>query len=101
METDTPNPEADAIELASLRTQLADTATAILAAVPENLRGIIPGALSPAEQVTWFHTAKAAGVFDKPTVAATDAGTKAAITPIATDPSSLPLYARMATGYRT
>lgn len=94
----TPDPAV--AELATLKAQLADTAAAVLAAVPENLRGLIPASLSPADQLSWFHTAKATGVFDaKPTVPVTDTG-KPAITPTLPDPASLPVYARMAGGYR-
>lgn len=87
-------------ELAALKAQLADTAATVLASVPENLRALIPANLPPADQVAWFHTAKATGVFDaKPGIPATDSG-KPAITPTTPDPASMPVYARMAGGYR-
>jgi len=86
-------------ELAALKAQLADTAVTVLAGVPENLRALIPANL-PADQVAWFHTAKATGVFDaKPAIPATDSG-KPAITPTTPDPATMPVYARMAGGYR-
>lgn len=101
-----PNPEtAPAIintgeaEIEALKAQLAETAKEVLAAVPEKLRALIPNTLSPAEQVAWFKQAKATGVFDKPTIPETDGGAKPAITPRATDPASLPVYARLAAGY--
>ena len=99
----TPPAEASATELASLKAQLATTATVVLAAMPENLRGLIPANLSPADQIAWFHSAKATGVFNaKPTVPTTDTG-KPTITPntAATDHASLPAFARMSAGYRT
>lgn len=90
-------PEAD--ELAALRLQLADTAKAILAEVPEHLRALIPASLAPADQIAWFHQAKATGVFGKPAVPPTDGGAKPAITPTTPDTSSLPIHARLAAGY--
>lgn len=87
-------------ELAALKAQLADTAATVLASVPESLRALIPANLPPADQVAWFHTAKATGVFDaKPAIPATDSG-KPAITPTTPDPATMPVYARMAGGYR-
>lgn len=100
MENENPTPDPAVAELAALKAQLADTATTVLASVPEHLRGLIPASLSPADQLAWFHTAKATGVFDgKPAVPATDSG-KPAITPTTPDPASLPVFARMAGGYR-
>lgn len=100
MENETPNPDPAIAELAALEAQLADTATAVLAGVPEHLRALIPANVSPADQLAWFHTAKATGVFEtKPAVPATDSG-KPTITPTTRDPASLPVYARMAGGYR-
>ena len=100
MENETPTPDPAAVEIAALKAQLADTATTVLAGVPENLRALIPASLSPADQLAWFHSAKATGVFDaKPAVPTTDTG-KPAITPVTPDPSSLPVFARMAGGYR-
>ncbi len=87
-------------ELAALKAQLADTAATVLASVPESLRALIPANLPPADQVAWFHTAKATGVFDaKRSIPATDSG-KPAITPTTPDPATMPVYARMAGGYR-
>lgn len=87
-------------ELAAVKAQLADTAATVLASVPESLRALIPANLPPADQVAWFHTAKATGVFDaKPAIPATDSG-KPAITPTTPDFASMPVYARMAGGYR-
>lgn len=91
-------PPADT-EVEALRAQLAETADMVLAGVPEHLRALIPDTLSPAEQVAWFKQANATGVFDKPAVPETDGGAKPAITPKAPDPSSLPVYARLAAGY--
>ena len=96
-ENATPNPAV--AELAALKAQLADTAATVLAGVPEHLRALIPASLSPADQLAWFQTAKATGVFEKPAVATTDTG-KPAITPTTTDPASLPAYARMSAVYR-
>lgn len=86
-------------ELATLKAQLAETATAVLAGVPENLRGLIPVTLAPADQIAWFNQAKATGVFDKPAIPPTDGGARPAITPKTPDTSSLPIHARMAAGY--
>ena len=94
-----PIDNAAATELAALKAQLADTAKATLAGVPENLRGLIPESLSPAEQIAWFNQAKATGVFDKANVPPTDGGERPAITPKAPDLSSLPTYAKLAAGY--
>lgn len=100
MEDEQNNPDPAIAELAALKAQVADTATTVLAGVPENLRALIPAGISPADQLAWFHSAKSTGVFDpKPAVPTTDTG-KPAITPITPDPSSLPVYARMAGGYR-
>lgn len=100
MENETLTPDPAVAELAALKNQLTDTATAVLAGVPENLRGLIPASMSPADQLAWFHAAKATGVFDtKVTVPVTDTG-KPAITPTTPDHASLPVYARMAGGYR-
>lgn len=100
MENENQIPDPAIAELAALKAQLADAATSVLAGVPDHLRGLIPASLSPADQLAWFHTAKATGVFDaKAAVPVTDSG-KAAITPIIPDPASLPVFARMAGGYR-
>ena len=101
-ETPAPTPPIDnaaATELAALKAQLADTAKATLAGVPENLRGLIPESLSPVEQIAWFNQAKATGVFDKANVPPTDGGERPAITPKSPDLSSLPTYAKLAAGY--
>lgn len=99
MEDDTPNPDPTIAELAALKSQLADTAAKLIASVPEHLKALVPASLSAADQIAWFHTAKTTGVFDKPAVPAT--GTpRPTITPVETDPASLPAFARMAAGYR-
>ncbi len=95
----TPNDDAAATELAALKAQLAETAKATLAGVPEHLRGLIPETLSPADQIAWFNQAKATGAFDKPAVPATDGGERPAITPKEPDLSSLPTFAKLAAGY--
>ena len=94
MQTDTGNDE-----VAALKAQLEETAKIVLAGVPEHLRGLIPAALSPADQIAWFNQAKATGVFDKPAVPPTDGGVNPAITPKTPDTSSLPVHARLAAGY--
>jgi hypothetical protein len=102
-ETNTPPaPAADASAdaLAAIQSQLVAAAETILADVPEHLRGLIPASLSPADQIAWFQQAKATGVFAKPIVPPTDGGVKPVITPAIKDPSSLPVYARIAGGYR-
>lgn len=102
MDPENPTPDPAAAELAALKEQLVNTAAAVLAGVPENLRALIPANLPPADQLAWFHKAKATGVFDKPAAPAvptTDAG-KPTITPLTADLASLPVYARMAAGYR-
>lgn len=102
-EAETPNPapadDAAAAELAALKAQLAETAKATLAGVPEHLRGLIPETLSPADQIAWFNQAKATGAFDKPVVPPTDGGERPAITPKQSDLSSLPTFAKLAAGY--
>lgn len=90
-------PEAD--ELAVLKSQMADTAKAILADVPDHLRALIPANLPPADQIAWFRQAKSTGVFGKPAVPPTDGGAKPAIAPTTPDTSSLPIHARLAAGY--
>jgi len=98
--TPTPPSDAAATELAALKAQLADTAKATLAGVPENLRGLIPESLSPADQIAWFAKAKATGAFGKPAVPSTDGGERPAITPKTPDLSALPAFARIAAGYK-
>ncbi|MDX8358308.1 hypothetical protein [Sphingopyxis terrae] len=97
--TPTPADDAAATELAALKAQLAETAKATLAGVPEHLRGLIPANMAPADQIAWFNQAKATGVFDKPAVPTTDGGERPAITPKAPDLSSLPTFAKLAAGY--
>lgn len=99
MENETPTLDPAVVELEALKAQLATTAASVLAGVPEHLRALIPANQPPADQLAWFHAAKATGVFDKPAVPTTDT-TKPAITPTTTDPASLPVFARMAGGYR-
>lgn len=100
VETPVAKPSDEALsELATLKAQLTDTAAKVLSLVPEHLRGLIPASLSPADQIDWFNQAKATGIFDKPVVPATDGGARPAITPNAPDTASLPVYARMASGY--
>lgn len=94
-----PADDAAATELAALKAQLADTAKATLAGVPEHLRGLIPASLSPADQIAWFAKAKESGAFDKPIVPPTDGGVRPAITPKDPDLSSLPTFAKLAAGY--
>ncbi|OBX18565.1 hypothetical protein A9995_11400 [Erythrobacter sp. QSSC1-22B] len=101
VETPPANPQSEAAsELAALKASLAETAAKVLANVPELLRGLVPTSLSPSDQIAWFEQAKATGIFDKPTVAPTDGGVRPAITPTTPDTASLPIYARMAAGYR-
>jgi len=92
-------PDTTAEEVASLKSQLAEAAITLLAGVPENLRALIPSALSPVDQIAWFNQAKAAGAFDNPIVPTTDGGARPAITPTTPDTSSLPVHARLAAGY--
>lgn len=94
-----PEPDTSAVELAALKSKLAETAQGVLAGVPDHLRGLIPASLSSAELIDWYAQAKATGVFDKPTVPPTDGNVRPAITPKAPDTSSLPIHARMAAGY--
>jgi len=101
--SEAPQPAAGAgdgseAELAALKEQLAETAKAVLADVPEHLRALIPTSLSPADQIAWFNKAKASGAFDKPKVPNTETG-KPAITPKTPDTTSLPVFARLAAGY--
>lgn len=99
MENDAPTPDPAIAELAALKSQLVDTAASVIGNVPDHLKALVPVNLAPADQIAWFHAAKATGVFDKPAVPATDAP-KPTITPVAADTSSLPVFARMAAGYR-
>ncbi|GGA62464.1 hypothetical protein [Sphingomonas psychrolutea] len=86
-------------KLAATEKQLSEAATAVLADVPAHLKALVPTNLTPAEQVAWFHAAKATGVFGKPAVPTTDTGTKPTVTPTSPDPSTLPAFARIAAGY--
>lgn len=86
--------------LAAAQADLEAAADALLAGVPEHLKALIPSAMSAKERIDWFAQAKATGIFDRAVVPPTDAGARAAITPKETDPASLPVFARMAAGYR-
>ena len=74
-------------------------ATALLADVPEHLRGLIPQ-IEPAAQIDWYTKAKTAGAFSTgaPTVPSTDSG-KPTVTPVEPNLSDLPAMARMSRGY--
>jgi len=89
-------------EIAKRRTvegELEEIAKAMLAEVPENLKPLVPEGLSPAQQIKWFNSAKATGVFNsKAIVPATDSA-KPKTTPQEADLSNLPVAARMAAGY--
>ncbi|MBV9840715.1 MAG: hypothetical protein JOY99_04115 [Sphingomonadaceae bacterium] len=93
-------PDVAAIELAALKAQLAETAKGLLANVPEHLKALVPGNLSPADQIDWFNKAKATGVFDKPKVPPTESNARPAIIPPKPDFSQLPVHARLAAGYK-
>jgi hypothetical protein len=91
---------ADAAALAEAQADLNAAADALLAGVPDHLRPLIPAILSARERIDWFAQAKATGIFDRAAVPTTDDGAKPKITPQSADPASLPVYARMAAGYR-
>lgn len=81
---------------------LKEVAASLLAEVPDHLKGLIPEGLDEAGKIRWFQKAKQTGVFGVAKGAAvpvTDSG-KAPITPRDADFSKLPVYARMAAGYR-
>jgi hypothetical protein len=91
---------ADAEALAAAQADLDAAAETILAGVPDHLKSLIPASLSARERIDWFAQAKATGIFDRAAVPTTDEGAKPKITPKEADPASLPVYARMAAGYR-
>lgn len=91
---------ADAEALTAAQADLDAAAEAILAGVPDHLKALIPASMSARERIDWFAQAKATGIFDRPAVPATDDGAKPKITPQDADPAALPVYARMAAGYR-
>lgn len=82
---------------------LKEVAGSLLAEVPEHLKALIPDGLDDAGKIKWFQKAKAAGAFGgakaPAAVPETDSG-KPPVTPRSEDLSKLPVYARMATGYR-
>jgi hypothetical protein len=77
-----------------------DVAAALLADVPEHLRGLIPD-IDPTQQIVWYSTAKTTGVFSDggPVVPITDGGVKPTVTPTEKNLNDLPIAARMASGY--
>lgn len=83
----------------TLETEYAEFAETVLAEIPDQLKPLIPADLSPSAKLKWFKQAKATGVFNaKPVVPETDKG-KPATTPKDQDPSTMPVYARIAAGY--
>lgn len=74
-------------------------ATALLADIPEHLRGLIPK-IDPASQIQWYADAKTTGVFSdgKPVVPETDSG-RPTVTPTEPNLNDLPVMARMSRGY--
>lgn len=82
----------------ALETDYADLADTILAEIPENLKALIPSELGPAAKVKWFREAKKTGVFDAKRVPETDQG-RPQTTPKDHVTSTLPAFARIATGY--
>jgi len=84
----------------ALEEQVSQMADAMLAAVPDNLKVLIPAELPPAAKVAWFLKAKETGVFGTaPNVPATD-NSKPTITPRESDLSNLPPASKMAAAYR-
>jgi hypothetical protein len=83
----------------TLETEYAEFAESVLAEIPDNLKPLVPAELSPGAKLKWFREAKKTGVFNaKPDVPETDKG-KPATTPRDQDLSTLPAYARIASGY--
>lgn len=78
---------------------LASATDALLAQIPEHLKGIIPASLSGKELIDWLAQAKSTGIFDR-AVPSTDGDAKPTVTPKAPDLTALPVFARMAAGYR-
>jgi hypothetical protein len=92
--------DAEVAKRAALEKDVAAMADAVLATIPDNLRALIPDALTPAQRVAWFTRAKATGVFGdaKATVPTTDTG-RPKTSPKDEDLSKLPPVARIARGY--
>lgn len=83
----------------TLETEYAEFAESVLAEIPDNLKPLVPAELNPGAKLKWFREAKKTGVFNaKPDVPETDKG-KPATTPRDHDLSTLPAYARIASGY--
>lgn len=91
----------DKSALETAQSDLEAAAAVVLAGVPEHLKGLIPASMSARERIDWFAQAKATGIFDRPAVATTDGGARPAIAPPKPDLSQLPVYARMAAGYKS
>lgn len=90
---------AETAKRLALETQVEHMAGVMLAAIPENLKALIPSELGPAAQVAWYLRAKETGVFSAPVIPGTDQG-KPKITPREPDLSTLPPVARMARAYK-
>lgn len=85
----------------ALEEELAHIASVVLSAVPENLKPLIPTELSPAQQAAYWIRVRDAGVLTpNPVVPETD-NRKPTVTPREIDISTLPVYARMASGYNS
>lgn len=92
---------ADKTALEAAQADLEAAAAVVLQGVPEQLKGLIPTNLSARERIDWFAQAKATGIFDRTAVPSTDTGARPAIDPPKPDLSQLPVYARIAAGYKS
>lgn len=84
-----------------LEEQVSHMADAMLAAIPEDLKPLIPDGMSPAAKVAWYIRAKETGVFNakKADVPETDTAKPKTSPRGDQDLSTLPVHARIAAGY--
>src|SRR3954454_12623434 len=93
--------EAEKNALEAAHADLEAAAAIVLAGVPDHLKALIPTTMSAKERIDWFAQAKATGIFDRAAVPTTDTGARPAIAPPKPDLSQLPVYARIAAGYKS
>ncbi|MBA4757409.1 hypothetical protein [Sphingosinicella sp.] len=95
--TPTPTPANDNAD--ALKADLAAATDALRASVPDHLKAIVPPSLSGRELADWIAQCRATAIWERPAVPTTDTG-KPTIAPVTPDPTTLPVFARMAAGYR-
>lgn len=81
--------------------QISHMAGLMLSNIPENMKALIPTELSPAGQVAWYLRAKETGIFTNGVNVPETDSRKPTVTPREVDISTLPVYARMASGYNS